>query len=84
MQFANNRKKTKEVLSMVRELCGKCLHSKESHIDENGHLMKCPSCQKLCDLEEFNTTYKPTPIQEIIKIQLAREYSTYTPEEIKK
>lgn len=68
----------------MTELCGKCLHNKLAHTENNGHLMYCNSCQKLCDLEEFNITYKPTALQEVIRIQLAREYAEYIPKELKK
>ena len=66
------------------ELCGKCMHSKESHIEHNGHFMYCGSCMSLCDKDEFSIKHKPTPLNEQVKLQLAREYTKYIPKEIKK
>jgi hypothetical protein len=47
-------------MSTYPKLCGKCLHSVESHIAHNGHFMYCASCGKLCDNDEFAIQYKPS------------------------
>ena len=66
------------------DICGKCLHTRESHTDSGNNLMYCSACIKLCDKEEFNINHKPTSLDVLASMQIAREYSKYIPEEIKK
>lgn len=63
------------------QICGDCLHAKECHSENNGHFMLCSACNKLCDIEQFNTEFKPSDIQTISVIQFAREFKPYTPKE---
>jgi hypothetical protein len=41
-------------------MCGKCMHHKDAHVPDNGHLMYCSKCMKYCDVEEYNTPLKPS------------------------
>jgi len=54
-------------------LCGKCLHSRESHHAVNGHLMYCVACQKHCDLEDYNVDYKPTNKEDVFRISALKQ-----------
>lgn len=64
-------------------ICGNCLHSRDAHEKHNGHFMKCASCQKLCDIDEFLKVHLPTSLEITYEIQSKREYSQYKPKEIK-
>lgn len=64
-------------------LCGKCLHARDCHTEDNGHFMYCSACQKLCDRDEFKTVHTQTDTDTIYKIQMGREYSEYKPKELK-
>ena len=56
---------------MLASLCGKCLHSKLSHSEHNGHFMFCAPCQKLCEKDDYYQTYMPSDITIITKIQVS-------------
>jgi hypothetical protein len=45
--------------------------------------MYCSVCFSLCDIDEFNEKIKPTPLSKLVEIQLAREYSSYVPKEVR-
>jgi transcription elongation factor Elf1 len=68
---------------MTYKLCGHCLHSASSHEPHNGHFMYCAVCMALCETTEFNQELKPTDFNTVIDIMTKREYSKYTPREVK-
>ena len=43
-------------------LCGKCMHSSNSHEPHNGHFMHCAVCGKLCDKDEFAINHSSSKV----------------------
>ena len=58
---------------MTRQLCGRCLHTRESHVETNGHLMYCSTCMKFCDKDEYLTDHKPSDIATIMRIGVLKQ-----------